>query len=590
MHDTQPADETRGRFRLVFIALLAAATGVAAGLAAYLLYLLIALVTNAVFYQRFGLEIPGLAAHTLGYWIVIAPAAGGFLVSLMVRYGSPRISGSGIPHTIEAILVNRSRIRPRVILLKPVSAALAIGTGGPFGAEGPIVHTGGAIGSAMGQLVKTTAMERRTLLACGAAAGMAATFSTPIAAVIFAIELLLLEFRTRSFIPLVVASTLATSVHYMLMGHGPMFETRSLAFDVPVELPWYVLLGAICGLGGVVLTRTLYGCRDLYARLPVNPFWWPALGGLVLGLVGLLEPRVLGVGYEAISGALTGNLTLVTLVTLLGLKAVVFTIALASGTSGGLLAPILMIGACLGGTFAMAGMALVPALELDPAAYALVAMAALFAAAARTPFTFIVFAFELTRNYDAVLPLMLACVTATLVMLYLSRHSIITEDLARRGIRVSQDIEVDVLHQVAVSEVMDPDPPALPADLPLERLAERLAANDPGLGNRQAWPLLDADGGLAGIISRGDVMAAMEQKTERPATVIEAGSSRLVTAYPDEVLHTAVTRMLSRDIGRILVVDRADRRKLVGYVGRNEILRSRLKRIRDEQETERGWL
>jgi len=585
-----PSGDGRGRFRLVFMSLLAAATGVAAGLAAYLLYLLIALVTNAVFYQRVGFEIPGLAGHTLGYWIVAVPVLGGFVVSLMIRYGSPRIGGSGIPHTIEAILANRSRIRPRVIALKPLSAALSIGTGGPFGAEGPIVHTGGAIGSAMGQIVKTTAAERRTLLACGAAAGMAATFSTPIAAVIFAIELLLLEFRTRSFVPLVVASTLATSIHYLLMGHGPMFDTRTLAFSVPADLPWYVLLGVVCGIGGVALTRALYACRDVYQQTGINAFWWPALGGLGLGLIGLLEPRVLGVGYDSISGALTGNLALATLLTLIGLKALAFVISLASGTSGGLLAPILMIGACLGGAFALSIDAVLPGLALDPAAFALVAMAALFAAAARTPFTFIVFAFELTRNYDAVLPLMLSCVTATLITLYLSRNSIITEDLARRGLLVSQDIEVDVLHQVRVADVMDPEPRTLEADMPLDELAGRLTRNDPSLGQRLAWPLLDREGRLAGILSRGDVVTAMQQDVERPSTAIEAGSTRLVTAFPDEVLHAAVTRMLSRDVGRILVVDRNDRRRLVGYVGRNEILQSRLRRIREEEEAERGWL
>lgn len=575
---------------MVFISLLAAATGVTAGLFAYGLYLLIALVVNAVFFQRVGFEIPGLAGHTLGPWIVLVPALGGIAVALMIKYGSPRIAGHGIPHSIEAIMRNRSRVRPRVAILKPLSAAVSIGTGGPFGAEGPIIQTGGAVGSTFGQLVKTTGAERRTLLACGAAAGMAATFSTPIAAVIFAIELLLFEFRTRSFIPLVIASTLATSVHYVFMGHGPMFFVSEPEFSVPRELPFYVLLGLACGGAGVVLTKLLHGFEELYERLPLDRFWWPAIGGLALGLIGLAEPRVLGVGYDLISQALHGDLALKVLLVLLGLKTLALVVSLASGTSGGLLAPSLLIGATLGGAFALSADALFPDLDLDPAAYALVGMAAVIAAASRATFTFIVFAFELTRNYEAVLPLMLACVIANMLAVHLSRFSIITGELARRGLHVDQDYEVDVLNQVTVEDVMDADTPTLAADMPVEKLADMLARHDPSLGDRLAWPLLDRKGNLAGIVTRGDVVTAIEQDTDRPRTLADAGSTRIITAYRHERLRDAVNRMLARDVGRILVVDRANRRKLVGYVGRQEILRSRLTRIREEQEAERGWL
>lgn len=517
------------------------------------------------------------------------PILGGLLVSVMAKYGTPKIRGHGIPEAIEAVMVNRSRISPKVALFKPLSAALSIGTGGPFGAEGPIIQTGGALGSLFGQLVHMTAAERKTLLACGAAAGMAATFGTPIAAVIFAIELLLFEFRTRSFIPLVIASTLATTVHYVLMGWGPMFNVSEVDFAITSGLPFYLVLGLLCGLAAAGLSHALYWVEDQFERLPLDIFWWPALGGLVLGLIGLIEPSVLGVGYGLLSDILHSKLALTALLAILALKAVALLISLGSGTSGGLLAPTFIIGAALGGAFALLANLLF-GLHLDPAAYALVAMAAVFAAASRATFAFIIFAFEITRNYESVLPLMLVCVIANLLAVHLMKHSIMTEKLARRGLRVHQDYEVDVFHQVAVGEVMNPVPPTLPHDMPLAELARRIAAHDPAISVHLAWPILDADGRLAGIITRGDVVGCLEQNPEENLTVLAAGNKRVVTTYTDEMLHDAVTRMLSHDIGRLLVVDRQEPKKLLGYLGRGAILKSRLKRLDEERVREKGWL
>src|SRR5207248_2749477 len=294
--------------------LLSALIGVLAGIVAYLLYNLIALFTNLVFFHRWSFAFVSARHIEVGWWVVVMPVLGGLIVGLMIKFGSPKIRGHGIPEAMEAVLVSRSKIEPKVAILKPISAAIAIGTGGPFGAEGPIIQTGGALGSLLGQVVHTTAAERKVLLACGAAAGMAATFSTPIAAVIIAIELLLFEFKSRSFIPLVIASTLATRGHTHLIRSGPMFSVGELDFAIPRALPFYIVLGLICGFAAVGFSKLLYWVEDQFEKLPLDPMWWPAIGALALGIIGYFVPRVLGVGYDSISDILTSSLVLKALI------------------------------------------------------------------------------------------------------------------------------------------------------------------------------------------------------------------------------------------------------------------------------------
>src|SRR6266851_356864 len=394
------------QFRMVLVSFLAAGIGLVAGFIAYLLYRLIGLLTNLFFFHRLSAEFTSPMTNHLGAWAILLPAAGGIVVGVMAKYGTPKIRGHGIPEAMEAVLVNRSRIEPRAAILKPISAAIAIGTGGPFGAEGPIIQTGGAIGSLVGQIVHTTAVERKVLLACGAAAGMSATFNTPIAGVILAIELLLFEFKSRSFIPLVIASTIATAVHTQLLGTGPMFTVATMDFGIPHALPFYVLLGGICGLAAVGFSKLLYWTEDQFEKLPIDELWWPAIGALGLGIIGYFVPRVLGVGYDTISDILNANLALKLLTVVMLAKAVALVISLGSGTSGGLLAPMFMSSAAMGGAFALAVDRIFPGAHLSAGAFALVAMGAVFGAASRAAFTFIIFAFEITRDYNSVLPLM----------------------------------------------------------------------------------------------------------------------------------------------------------------------------------------
>jgi chloride channel protein, CIC family len=426
-------------YRLGFVSLAAAVIGFTAGLIAFVLYNLIGLFTNLAFYHEWSFHFRSPEGNHLGPWVIVMPVVGGLIVGVMAKYGSDKIKGHGIPEAMEAVLKSSSRIEAKVAILKPLSAAIAIGTGGPFGAEGPIIQTGGAVGSLVGQLLSTTAVERKVLLACGAGAGMAATFNTPIAGVILAIELLLFEFRARSFIPLVIATTLATSVHLMLLGRGAMFHMLPTDFSIPGGLHYYLLLGVVCGFAAVGFTKLLYLVEDQFDRLPINEFWHPAIGALGLGIIGYFVPRVLGVGYDTISDILNNNLAWKLLLLIAVFKSLALVISLGSGTSGGLLAPMFMASAALGGVFALGIDYVVPGAGLAPGAFALVAMGAVFGAASRATFAFIVFAFELTRDYNSVLPLMLVCVIADAIAIRFLPNSIMTEKLARRGLETHQE-------------------------------------------------------------------------------------------------------------------------------------------------------
>ncbi len=579
---------TAVKFRMLLVSFLAAAIGAAAGLIAWILYNLIGLFTNLAFYHEYSFHFRSPEANSLGLWVVVIPVIGGLIVGVMAKYGSSKIRGHGIPEAMEAVLINRSRIEPKVAILKPISAAIAIGTGGPFGAEGPIIQTGGSVGSLVGQVFHMTAAERKVLLACGAAAGMAATFNTPIAAVVLAIELLLFEFKSRSFIPLVIASTIATSVHIELMGPGQMFKVTAVDFGIPSALPWYVVLGLLCGLAAVGFSKLLYWVEDQFEKLPVSDMWWPAIGALGLGIVGYFVPRVLGVGYDTITAILNNQLLLKALVLVMVFKALALVISLGSGTSGGLLAPMFMSSAAMGGAFAL-GLNSTVGTHLAPGAFALVAMGAVFGAASRATFTFIIFAFEITRDYNSVLPLMLVCVIADGVAMFFTQTSIMTEKLARRGLHIHQDYEPDVLQSVYVSETMATDIATIPDTMTVGELAQRLASHDRYL-RHYAWPIVDADSKLKGIITRGDVMRALEQDPTGAMTVREAGSKTLIVTYPDELLFTAAEKMLHNRVGRLLVVSRTDPSLMVGYLGRSGIMAARLKRLEEEHVREPGWI
>ena len=576
---------------MVLVSLLSAGIGVVAGLVAFALYRLIGLFTNLFFYHRWAADFTSPRLHHLGPWVIAVPVVGGIVVAFMVKYGSDKIKGHGIPEAMEAVLVNRSRIAPRVAILKPLSAAIAIGTGGPFGAEGPIIQTGGALGSLLGQVMHTTGSERKVLLACGAAAGMSASFNTPIAGVILAIELLLFEFKSRSFIPLVIASTLSTAVRIRLLGAGPMFAVAKVDFAIPRALPFYLVLGAVCGLAAVGFTKALYWTEDQFEKLPVSEFWWPPIGALVLGVIGYFVPRVFGVGYDTISDILNSTLALKLLIVVMLAKSVALIVSIGSGTSGGLLAPMFMSSAAMGGAFAMVINRIFPGADLAPGAFALVAMGAVFGAASRATFSFIIFAFEITRDYNAVLPLMLVSVIADgVAMLCMPRSSIMTEKLVRRGLHIHQEYEADILRQVAVGQTMDTELPVIASNLTVGELAERIARHDPAVSQHQGLLIVDQQGYLEGIITRSDILRALNVDPKGATSVLQAGTRDVVVTYPDELLHEALLKMLRKQIGRLPVVKRENPRQIVGYLGRHGIMAARLLRLEEEHVREPGWV
>ncbi|MET0792333.1 MAG: chloride channel protein, partial [Polyangiaceae bacterium] len=456
--------------RVVFISALAIGVAFVAGIVARVLVAMIALVTNAAFLGRFSLQPVAPAAHHLGLWVVLVPVVGGVIVGFMARYGSKAIRGHGIPEAMEQVLTNESRIPPRLTFLKPLSAAIAIGTGGPFGAEGPIIATGGALGSLVGQLLKTSSAERKTLLAAGAAAGMAATFGSPVSAVLLAVELLLFEFRPRSIIPVALASATAAGVRMALVGSAPVFAMPQLQQPSGEALAFYILLGAVVGVVATGVTRAVYAVEDTFEKLPIHWMWWPALGGLAVGSVGYFAPRTMGVGYDNIEHILAGSLTGQALLLLFVLKFVSWVIALGSGTSGGTLAPLFTIGGGLGATLGALAAQALPHVGIDPRIAGLVGMAAIFAGASRALLASVVFAFETTLQPLGLLPLLGGCTAAFLVSCLMMRNTIMTEKIARRGIRVPSEYAADFLDQIWVRDHATREVIALAASDSLQHL------------------------------------------------------------------------------------------------------------------------
>ncbi len=435
--------------RLILLSSIAVIIGVICTWVAVLLLKMISFFTNLFYYHQFSLEAHAPTYAIWGVFGILVPVLGGLIIGLMARFGSEKIRGHGIPEALEAILFGKSLMQPKVAILKPLSSAISIGSGGPFGAEGPIIMTGGAFGSILAQVFHLTSAERKTLLVAGAAAGMTAVFASPIAAVLLAVELLLFEWKPRSLVPVAIASMVAGGMRpFVLGGNGPLFPIpfhESLGLS---GLMGSVLVGLIAGFFATGVSKFLYKLEDAFIRLPMHWMWWPALGGLAVGIGGYFEPRILGVGYDVIASLLKGDFTPSTVIILVSLKALVWVIALASGTSGGVLAPLLIMGAGLGvieSSFLPGNIAGI---------WPLISMAAVLGGMMRSPFTAIIFAFELTHDVNALLPLMIASIIAYAVTVLVMKRSILTEKVARRGYDLFREYGVDPLERVRVEEVM----------------------------------------------------------------------------------------------------------------------------------------
>jgi H+/Cl- antiporter ClcA/CBS domain-containing protein len=582
-HRDSLRDFTTDRRVLLLIAM-AVVVGSGAAAAAWLLLKLIAIATNLAYFGKLSAAPADVAQTPLGVAAILVPVVGAIVIGLMARYGSEKIRGHGIPEAMEAILIGGSRIDPKVAVLKPISSAVSIGTGGPFGAEGPIIMTGGAIGSLFAQFFHMSAAERKSLLVAGAAGGMAATFGTPVAAVLLAVELLLFEWKPRSFIPVAVAAAVAAAWRPVLLDAGPLFPVT-----FGVALPWWGLVacaavGIAAGLASGVLTTMVYAFEDLFQRLPIHWMWWPAIGGAVVGVGGLVDPRALGVGYANIAALLHGGMVPASALLLLVAKAVIWSIALGSGTSGGVLAPLLMMGGALGaieGHWIPAG---------TTGFWALLGMAAIMGGTMRAPLTAAVFALELTHDIDALLPLLVACTAAYALTVLLLKRSILTEKVARRGHHVLREYVVDPFETMRVAEVMVAKVDVIPATMRVgDAIAFFTAADgvDGGASERRhkSYPVVDEARRVVGLVSRADALRwTMAGWTARTTLGdIAASQNEIVVGYPDELVGTLADRMASADVGRVPVIRREDR-VLVGIVARKDLLRVRARLMAHERE------
>jgi H+/Cl- antiporter ClcA len=563
--------------RVLPIAGLAIVIGLVGACVALALLRLIGFFTNLFYYQRLGSALVSPAGNHMGWWAVLVPVAGGLIIGLMARYGSERIRGHGIPEALESILIGGSKVQPRLAILKPLSAALSIGTGGPFGAEGPIIMTGGAFGSMIAQFFHLTSAERKTLLVAGAAAGMSATFAAPLSAILLAVELLLFEWKPRSLIPVALASATAGAARRYLIGLGPLFPTPPHpVFIGPAGLMGCVICGVLAGALSALLTGAVYAAEDAFAKLPIHWMWWPAIGGLAIGLGGMIFPQALGVGYDTIGSLLQGNGALGLLLGILLVKSTIWAVSLGSGTSGGVLAPLLMMGGALGGLEA----------SFLPAAGAgfwpLVSMGAILGGTMRSPLTGIVFAIELTHDVNMILPLIVAAVIAHTFTVLVLKRSILTEKVARRGFHLSREYSVDPLEALFVREVMRTRLIAFEASGSVDE-ARRLLKNGHPARGQHLYPVIDADRRLSGVITRKDLAAYSGERT----LMSDVARGSPVVAVADEPLRTAVYRMAETGCTRMPVVDSYEERRIVGMVSSEDLLGAHSRNLAEERSRER---
>ncbi|SOY53504.1 chloride channel protein [Cupriavidus taiwanensis] len=562
--------------RLLLLSVIALGIGALSTVAAAVLVNLIRFFTNLFFYQTLSLAERSPANHALGAWVIAVPVIGGLIVGLMARYGSDKIRGHGIPEAIEAVLFGKSKMSPRVAVLKPLSSGIVIGSGGPFGAEGPIIMTGGSLASLLAQYLHLTAGERKALLVAGACAGMTAIFGTPVAAVLLAVELLLFELRPRSLLPVALACAVAGFLRPLLFEAGPLFPLQTAAAGTPALLSC-VLAGLLCGVLGAGLTLALYRTEDAFSRLPLHWMWWPALGGLVVGIGGYFEPRALGVGYDVIGDLLNNRIAIGIALALLAVKAVIWIAALGSGTSGGVLAPLLMLGAGL-------GVVLAPWLPGgSPQLWALVCMAGVLGSVLGAPLTAIVFAFGLTHDTEALLPLLLTTAVAYGFSVLAMKRSIMTEKIARRGLHIYREYSVDPLERAHVAELMTREVVAIDADLPVAEAMVRYFGEHAA---HRAYPVV-SEGRVLGMLERSAIRALAAGEVPPGLRCRDLLSAPAHVLLPGQTARAAAGSMAALSVARLPVVESAATMRLAGIVSLRDLLRPSGSVFHEESRRER---
>ena len=581
---TKSRNERLGDFtttwRVLPISLLAMAIGVVCAFVALALLRLIGLFTNLFYFGRWDTALVSPAGNRLGIFSVLVPIGGALIIGVMARFGSERIRGHGIPEAIESILLNGSRIEPKIALLKPISSAISIGSGGPFGAEGPIIMTGGAVGSMIAQLFHLTSAERKTLLVAGAAGGMSATFAAPVAAVLLAVELLLFEWKPRSLIPVALASAVAAVARRYLLGFGPLFPVPAHPLFIgPSGLLGCALVGLLAGALSALLTISVYAAEDAFQHLRIHWMWWPAIGGLFIGLGGLVFPQALGVGYDTIGALLQGNVTTHVILGVLLVKWFIWAVSLGSGTSGGVLAPLLMMGGALGGLEAMF-------LPHEGAGFwPLISMGAILGGTMRSPFTSIVFAFELTHDANVFLPLLVGSVIAHAFTVLTLKRSILTEKVARRGYHLSREYAVDPLEILFAHEVMRTTVAVLAGTSTVREIQTSLNAEH--RQKQRLLPVVNPDGTLAGVLTRKDIRDRIEQdgQSAMDLPLQDLVRTNPADVYSDEPLRVVVYRMAESGFTRMPVIQRATG-KFLGLISLEDLLKARSRHLEEERRRE----
>jgi CIC family chloride channel protein len=566
-------------WRMAMLAVAALVVGSGGALGAWVLVKLIAVATNLFWFGRLSAAASEISDNHLGPWVAAIPMLGALLIGLMARFGSEKIRGHGIPEAIEAILYGESKLSLKVALLKPLSSAISIGSGGPFGAEGPIIMTGGAIGSLFAQCFHLSAAERKTLLVAGAAAGMTGIFGTPLAAILLAIEVLLFEWKPRSFVPVVVAVLISFAWRPLLFGAGPLFPFALTGVaDSATMLGLALGVGLLAGLEAALLSQLLYRVEDLFHRLPVHWMWWPAIGAVMVGLGGLIDAHVLGAGYGNIQSLLDGALAVRVVLALLVVKAIVWLVALGSGTSGGVLAPLLTLGGALGYLVGL----LLPG---TPGLWAMIGMAGIMSGAMRAPLTGALFAAEQTGHFDMLPLAVVASTGAYAVSVLVMRRSILTEKIARRGRHILQEYTVDPLDFLQAGEVMTRAPTTLPGCMQVAGAVEFFA----GQAAHRSYPVVDGEGRLLGLVSRSDALRWQTEARMWESTLADILSdASQPCAYPETPIGGVADLMVDTGVGRIPIVERASNR-VVGILSRHDLLKARSLRRQSETGRDRGF-
>jgi H+/Cl- antiporter ClcA/predicted transcriptional regulator len=562
--------------RLLFVSAIAAVIGGASTVAAFVLLKLLHFFTNLFFFHTLSLAERSPADNHLGYWVIAVPVLGGLIVGVMARFGSEKIRGHGIPEAIEAILFGKSRMSAKVALLKPLASGIVIGSGGPFGAEGPIIMTGGAIGSLIAQNFAISAAERKTLLVAGATAGMTAVFGTPVAAVLLAVELLLFEWRPRSLLPVILACSVAGFARPWLIGSGPLFPLHTQPVGL-AALGVCLVAGVLCGAFSSGMSMALYKIEDVFAKLPIHWMWWPAIGAVAVGIGGYLQPRALGVGYDVIADLLNHRILVGAALSLLLVKAVIWVLALGSGTSGGVLAPLLMLGAGLGTVVAV----VFPG--SDPVLWPLVCMAAVLSGVLGAPFTAAIFALGLTGDFNALLPLLLTSGVAYGFTVLVMRRSIMTEKIARRGFHIYREYGVDPMERTHASDIMSSELVMIDRSTSLEEVGRRHF----GAGQTfRSYPVVDDAGRFVGIVDREALQRLHElHPPQTPVGAVVEHSALAV--LPGQTCRVVATQLAVHGVERIAVIDNPERRRLVGLISRSDLIKTSLHFFEQEHRREK---